>query len=501
MRRFVFWMMVVAVLFWQGVAESGVRQAAYAGKFYPAQPRKLAQAIDDLLADAIDSNLPKPVAIVVPHAGWVYSGNILADAFRLVSRYSYDVVVLLGTNHTAHSLKGAAVFDAGAYRTPLGDAAVDESIAKALIGLGKPMIAAPADHQDEHSIEVVLPFVQKCFPSASVVPVIVGGSNAATWEKAGAMLARILKGKNALIVASSDLSHYPDADTARKVDLQTLSAICSMNPAAAEEQIHGIERANRGLSTAACGLMPILTAMKAANDLGAMHASIISYANSGDTLLGDRKRVVGYGAVAMTVEDVPAAAAPEAKVPVAGAFTEELTAEQKETLLRFARKSLQMYLGSETLPLFRDPDPVFYSHCGAFVTLKKQGNLRGCIGHLEADTKMYRIVGKMAISAATQDPRFSPLDIRDLQDVHIEISLLTPYRPVASFNDIVVGKHGVLLKKFGQYAVFLPQVATEQGWDRSQMLDHLCRKAGFDESCWKKNASFEVFEAMVFEEP
>jgi AmmeMemoRadiSam system protein B/AmmeMemoRadiSam system protein A len=500
MRRFVFLMMFLSLIFLQSIAESGIRPAAFAGKFYPAQPRKLAQAIDDLLADAIDSNLPKPVAIVVPHAGWLYSGNILADAFRLASRFSYDVVVLLGTNHTSRGLKGAAVFDSGAYRTPLGDAAVDESIAKALIALGKPMIAAPGDHADEHSIEVILPFVQKCFPNASIVPVMVGGSSAATWEQAGAMLAKTLKGKNVLIVASSDLSHYPDADTARKVDLQTLSAICSMNPAAAEEQIHGIERANRGVSTAACGLMPILTAMKAANDLGAMHASIISYANSGDTLLGDRNRVVGYGAVAMTVEEAPAAVALEAKAPVSGVFT-ELTAEQKETLLHFARKSLQMYLGSETLPLFRDTDPVFYSNCGAFVTLKKQGNLRGCIGHLESDTKMYRIVGKMAISAATKDPRFSPLEARDLNDVHIEISLLTPYRPVASFNDIVVGQHGVLLKKFGQYAVFLPQVATEQGWDRNQMLDHLCRKAGFDESCWRKNASFEVFEAMVFEEP
>lgn len=499
MRRFILGLTIFCLGLLSVEAQSAVRQAVFAGSFYPAQPRKLAQAVDDLLADAVESSLPKPAAIVVPHAGWVYSGNILADAFRLVSRYSYDVVVLLGTNHKSPALEGAAVYESGAFRTPLGETPIDESITKALVAAGKPVVADGRPHQDEHSIEVILPFVQKCFPKAMIVPVIVGGTKEHTWDRVGVSLAQVLKDKNALIVASSDLSHYPDTETARSIDLQTLSAICSMNPAEAFETIRGIERGNRGISTAACGLMPIVTAMKAANELGASHASVISYANSGDTILGDRKRVVGYGAVAMTYESVPVAL-PEAKIPSGASFS-ELTETQKNTLLRFARNSIRMYLGSETLPLFRDPDPVFHRYAGAFVTLKKQGNLRGCIGHLEADTKLYRIVGKMAVSAATNDPRFPPLDSRDVNDIHIEISVLTPYRPVPSFQDIVVGKHGVLLKKFGQYAVFLPQVAVEQGWDRDQMLGQLCRKAGFDENCWRRHADFEVFEALIFAEP
>lgn len=499
MRRFTLGLTILCLGLLSAEVQSAVRQAVYAGNFYPAHPRKLAQAVDDLLADAIESSLPKPAAIVVPHAGWVYSGNILADAFRLVSLHSYDVVVLLGANHRFANLEGAAVYESGSFRTPLGETFIDESITKALVAQGKPMTADSRAHQEEHSIEVILPFVQKCFPKAKIVPVIVGGSKDSTWDRVGIALAQVLKDKNALIVASSDLSHYPDMETARRIDLQTLSAVCSMNPAEAFETIRGIERGNRGLSTAACGLMPIVTAMKAANELGVSHASVISYANSGDTVLGDRNRVVGYGAVAMTYESVPVAL-PEATVSSGASFS-ELTETQKETLLRFARKSIRMYLGSETLPLFRDPDPVFHGYSGAFVTLKKQGSLRGCIGHLEADTKLYRIVGKMALSAATNDPRFTPLDIRDVNDIHIEISVLTPYRPVPSFQDIVVGKHGVLLKKFGRYAVFLPQVAVEQGWDRDQMLDQLCRKAGLEENCWRRNANFEVFEALVFAEP
>ncbi len=499
MHRFIIGLILLCLGLLSTEAQSAVRQPVCSGTFYPAQPKKLAQAVEDLLADAVDSSLPKPVAIVVPHAGWVYSGNILADAFRLVSRYSYDVVVLLGTNHKSPGLEGAAVYESGAFRTPLGETPIDESITKTLVAAGKPIVADSRAHQDEHSIEVILPFVQKCFPKATIVPVIVGGLKDSTWDRVGIALAQVLKDKNALIVASSDLSHYPDTETARRIDIQTLSAICRMHPEEASESIRGLERGNRKISTAACGLMPILTAMKAANELGASHASVLSYANSGDTVLGDRNRVVGYGAVAMTYETVPVAL-PEAKVPSGTSFS-ELTETQKETLLRFARNSIRMYLGSETLPLFRDPDPVFYSYSGAFVTLKKRGNLRGCIGHLEADTKLYRIVGKMAVSAATNDPRFPPLDIRDVNDIHIEISVLTPYRPVPSFEDIVVRKHGVLLKKFGQYAVFLPQVAVEQGWDRDQMLGQLCRKAGFDENCWRKNAEFQVFEALVFAEP
>jgi len=177
-----------------------------------------------------------------------------------------------------------------------------------------------------------------------------------------------------------------------------------------------------------------------------------------------------------------------------------LTDEQKQVLLAFARNTIRQYLETETTPLFRRDDPVFQQKQGAFVTLKKHGELRGCIGQMSEDLPLYQTIGRMAISAALHDSRFSRLSLSELKDVEIEISVLTPYQRIDSADKIQVGRDGLLLKRSGRSAVFLPQVAPEQGWTRNDMLDNLCRKAGLSSDCWRQGAEFYTFQAIIFSE-
>jgi AmmeMemoRadiSam system protein A len=275
-----------------------------------------------------------------------------------------------------------------------------------------------------------------------------------------------------------------------------------LDPVAFQTEIRRLESLPiPNLATATCGLGPILTAMAAARSLGADCGRVISHANSGDTTLGDRSRVVGYAAVSFCRASRACNKPLPARTPAKDATSPALTGEQKQVLLAFARNTLQQYLETETTPLFRQEDPAFLEKQGAFVTLKKHGELRGCIGNMTQDLPLYQVVGRMAISAAIHVPRFQRLSLSELKDVKIEISALTPYQRVDSVDRIRIGQDGVLLKRSGRSAVFLPQVAPEQGWTRNEMLDNLCRKAGLSSDCWKKDAEFDTFQAIIFSEP
>jgi AmmeMemoRadiSam system protein B/AmmeMemoRadiSam system protein A len=501
MKRFR-WLFILLAFCGQQQAEcSDVRPAAVAGKFYPDDPGRLSAVIDVLMRQALSAEMEPPVALLVPHAGYAYSGQICADAFRLASRFSFERVIVLGTNHTAPDFKGVSVFDAGEFETPLGRLQVDEEIARKLLTSGKPVTADRRVHLREHSIEVILPFIQKIFPNAKIVPVIIGGPDIDMCQIFGGILAEAIRGKNALIIASSDLSHYPGDTDAMDVDRSILNAMVRLDPGALLAEVRRQEGLSiRNLATAACGLGPILTAMAAAKALGADCGRVISKANSGDTTLGDRSRVVGYAAVSFCRASRPCSESFQAGSTNKNSMPQALTNEQKQVLLSFARNTIQQYLETETTPLFRQEDPAFLEKQGAFVTLKKHGELRGCIGHMAQDLPLYQVVGRMALSAALNDSRFPRLSLAELRDIQIEISVLTPYRRVDSVDQIRIGQDGVLLNRSGRSAVFLPQVAPEQGWTRNEMLDNLCRKAGLASDCWKQGAEFQTFQAVIFSE-
>lgn len=474
-----------------------VRSPAVAGQFYPESATILKLAIEKFMEDALPPQVKKPVAIVVPHAGYIYSGQICADGWNQVRGGSYDVVVILGTNHTAPGLRKIALYPGGGFRTPLGTATVDEDLTAALLAASPDCALDKGPHVREHSVEVQVPFAQILFPQAKIVAAIVGDADAALCTRFGTALAAVLKGRRALIVASSDLSHYPSAKDAEDADTKTLAAVTTLDPAALHTAVR-TQTARRipNLSTCACGEAPIMAAMAAAKAMGATGGKVVSYAHSGNLPIGERERVVGYGAVVLAAD--PKKEAPA--VRPAAATEETIGPADRKYLLRLARETISRYLTIKMVPLPRLSSPILREPRGVFVTLKKRGELRGCIGRMIPDRPLAELVGAMALQSAFEDPRFSPVTPRELPDLEVEISVLTPMKPVSGPNDIVVGRDGVLLQKGGKSAVFLPQVAPEQGWGRDEMLNHLSQKAGLPSGAWRDGASFLTFQAIVFSE-
>jgi MEMO1 family protein len=481
-------------------AENDIRQPAAAGRFYPGDPAKLRAAVLRFLADAVPAAAERPIAIVSPHAGYIYSGQIMADAFAQARGHAYQLIVLLGVNHTTPGFDGVAVFSGNGFRTPLGVAEIDTGAALRLVDRFPRAVLDTSVHREEHSIEVLVPFVQVVFPGVPILPVIVSLKDSAACARFGEILAQSLSDRKVLIVASSDLSHYPPYADAQRLDRNTLQAMASLDINRFVQVVRDqVSSGLTGLSTCACGEQTILAAMTTSTYLGASAGAVVSYANSGDALVGDRDRVVGYGAV---VFHGGAPRSGDQSFPRIFSNIEPapLSPHQQLNLLNFARKSLTQFIETETLSLTRPADPLLYARQGAFVTLKRHGELRGCIGHMGDDLPLCHVVGRMALQAAFNDRRFPHLKDSELEEIAIEISVLTPLRPVAGPADIVVGRDGVMLRQSGRSAVFLPQVATEQGWNRDEMLGHLCRKAGLSETAWKDGASFYTFQAQVFSE-
>jgi MEMO1 family protein len=474
-----------------------IRSAAVAGRFYPESTESLNLAVQAFLRDALPRKAKKPIALVVPHAGYLFSGQIAADGFKQVEGESYDTVVILGTNHTTPGFHKISVYNGQAFRTPLGLAEVDHTLADALLTSCKDCLKDERVHRDEHSIEVQVPFVQVLFPKARIVPIVVGSSDPDLTARFGQALAAVLKARRALIVASSDLSHYPAASQAEVVDTRILNTMVSLDvpglKAAIESQMR---RKVPNLDTCACGEAPIMAAMEAARHLGAQGAQVISYAHSAQSGLGDPGRVVGYGAVVFTAEK---AIIPLKEPTRTASYSDHFNQAEKKILLNFARESIRRFLTTGTVPLARGFGENLEQRRGVFVTLKSHGELRGCIGRTVADFPLGRAVGAMALNAALADPRFSPLKLKELPEIEIEISILTKPKEVSQ-SDIMVGRDGVIMTKGAQSALFLPQVAVEEKWDRNRMLDQLCLKAGLDKSCWRQGAQFSTFQAIVFGE-
>jgi AmmeMemoRadiSam system protein B/AmmeMemoRadiSam system protein A len=438
----------------------------------------------DQLLGVVEPGDGAPIGLIVPHAGYVYSGQVAAAGFRQLREAQYDVAVIIAADHQAPVSRPIAVWAEGGFQTPLGVVPVDGELARALIAADRRITADLAAHENEHVIEIELPFLQRVCPGCRVVPVLMGADDDATIQALAEALLKTLPGKRAIIVASSDLSHYPSYRDAQAVDGATLSAIETGDPAAVRAAIAAsMARKVPNLATCACGEGPILVVMQVAKGLGADTISILRYVNSGDASVGDKNQVVGYAAV-MFWRYLPP----------------DLSSQQRQALLSLARAAIAEHLKTGRLPDQPPADPALSRRSGAFVTLKQRGVLRGCIGHPRGDMPLYRVVQEMAVSAATADPRFPRLKAEELSAVTIEISILSSLRRVTDPEQIQVGVHGLLINKGGRQGLLLPQVPVEQGWDRKQFLEGLCQKAGLLAGCWQAGASLYAFTAVVFDE-
>lgn len=515
---------IIAVLFLSvGVGyPQEVKKTEFVGSWYPAKSAELSSMIEQLINEAYVKPIEGDIlGVISPHAGYIYSAGVAAYSYKILQGKKFDTVVILSPSHKYY-FEGVSVYASGYWQTPLGNLEIDGQLIESFKSL--PFVQfEPKYFLGEHSLEVQLPFIIKVLDSPKIIPVLFGNTSYGQMEELAKKLGEISSQANILIVVSSDLSHFHPYQEAEKIDQDTIDLIKNKDTRNLwDSRDFGEGRA--------CGIAPIITFLQYAR-LKEADIKILKYANSGD-ITGDKRKVVGYlSAVAFkpqeeTKIDIETPTGGEdstqhtivikCKIPdkVESVITDKaeknkeedmgeykLSQEEKITLLKMVRSTLESYLKTGKIPDTSVDSETLKANRGAFVTLKKKGDLRGCIGHIEADIPLCEIISEMAVSSATRDPRFPPVSYGELEDIEIEISVLTPFTKVENLEEIEVGKHGLMIQKGFYAGLLLPQVPIEWGWNREEFLAHTCRKAGLPENAYKdKDALLYKFSAIVFSE-
>lgn len=465
------------------------RPPTVAGSFYPDNADTLKKWINDYLKQGKNADANTEIfGLVVPHAGYVYSGWVAGLAYKQVEGKHYDDIIILAPSHTK-AFKGASVFDGDAYVTPLGNVMVDKTLSSEIAHNNDLVKFSRNGHQwgtdrNEHSIEVQLPFLQIVQPGVPIVPIVIGSQNNETSDallKAIVSSVRKLKRK-VLIVASSDLSHYHDDYTAKRMDQPILRAFYRYDYFKLALNLFSRQ-------WEACGGGPIVVAMMAAEQLGANKASPIIYSNSAKSpyVKGDRQKVVGYfsGIIYNDGENT-------------GIFP-NLTEDSKKELVKIARETIKSVANKSEQPYEINVVPKDLSEeYAVFVTLHENGKLRGCMGHTIAENTLMMAVKESAKLAGSQDPRFPPVKNGEIDNIELEITILSRMKRVLDFKDIQPGVDGILLRLGYNSGLFLPQVATEQGWSRKELLENIGRKAGLSTDAYKNpKAELYIFRGLV----
>ena len=469
-----------------------VRPATQADRFYTGDARELSEEVDSFLAlHSGDAKYQNVAAVIVPHAGYYFSGNVAASAYMAIDvKKPYKRIFLLGPSHHEW-LDGASVnTEADYYATPLGNVKVDHETAVALTntdGTDKTDSVfryRPEAHDREHCLEVQLPFLQRRFNEVPpIVPIVISTNEYDKLKQIAEVLKPYFTDEN-LFVISSDFSHYPSYEDACEVDTKTGKAIETGNVEEFIATLHANARSGkRNLATSACGEFAIITLMLMLdNQYEVKH---LIYQNSGDIDNHDHSRVVGYHSFAILRKD-------------STSFT--LSGADKKALKEIAFNSIRDSLDGKPIaqPILNSQFSILNSKCGAFVSLHKHGRLRGCIGHFGEDYPLHEMVAEMARAAAFEDPRFMPVTRDELDDLDIEISVLTPMRRIQSLDEFELHRHGIYIKKGYRSGTFLPQVANEVNWTKEEFVGHCSQdKAGLGWDGWR-DAELYVYEAIVF---
>lgn len=468
------------------------------GVFYPKERGDLETAISECISNAgIKNTYEHIIAIISPHAGYQYSGPTAGFCFKAIKGKSYNTVIITGPSHR-HFFNGAAVLDKDAYQTPLGSVYIDKDMAKSLVGYDSRINYYPMPFVNENSIETQIPFIQYAMPEVRIVPVLIGDKSYETCLLlAEALHNAIGARKDVLIVSSTDMSHFHPEDKARSIDMCVIDEIKKFQP---EELFSFLtDRDNRDRP---CGSMALVAVMIAAKKLGADTIDILRYETSASSS-GNYESVVGYmSAVICCSKDTDFQGVRNNKITENKMENTILNSAQRSRLLEIARESIRNYLYSGKKQIFKENDHALNRELGLFVTLHKNSKLRGCIGNIIGRQPLYAGVSDMALEAAFSDPRFEPVTMDELANIEIEISVLSPLEKIDDPNSIVMGKHGVLVKKGFRSGVYLPQVALETGWSREEFMDSLCaQKAGIAKNSWKLNeCDIYIFTAEVFGE-
>lgn len=481
-------MMLCLAPFFLLAAADGIRPPAVAGQFYPEDRAELERTVQALLHQAKKTSLKGTVkGLIVPHAGYVYSGATAAAGYVQVAGGNYDVVVVLAPSHR-DPFMGATIYPGEAYQTPLGVVAIDRVLANRLVEENTGFNFSELGHRQEHSLEVQLPFIQTVLPGVPIVPIVIGGYDWPKLERMGQALGGALKGRRPLLIASSDLYHGQSYDECEKTNTRTIQAMLAMKPAS-------LCAGFLDESLQACGGGPISLTESALKRLGATRAVLLSRTNSNDVTGQRGGYVVGYAAIAIT--------GGEAKMENPNKIEfQPLDAEAQKVLLTMAREAISQYVQSRRIPTFAPSLDVLKEKRGVFVTLTEGDELRGCIGYHEADRPLYELVPDRAVAAAFEDTRFMPLAAEELARIKIKISVyLTNVYRINSLDEFKMGEHGIIMIKNGRGATYLPEVPVEAGWKTvREEMESLCQKAGLPRDAWKEGAEFHVYRTQVFGE-
>ena len=481
---------ILSVVMLSSPESQKTRKPAVAGSFYPATSKEIKSMLGPWVHPSGD--VP-PQAVIVPHAGYVFSGEVAASAFNRIPRgHSYKRTFLIGPSHRV-GFSGASVNTGYSFaETPLGKVPVDVSTGKELVGNG-PFTFRSDAHDREHCLEVQLPFLQMTFDDVPpIVPIIIGTQRLDILLQIAEALEPYFTPDN-LFVISSDFSHYPSYEDARASDLYLADAICSGGLESFLKALTAIDKKGYlGQDTAACGANAIAVLLSVMDNLGRGNFSVehVMYRNSGDSRYGDTDRVVGYNSIVVTRK---------AKI-VPSEHVFRFSNEEKRAMVATARSAIYSAL---RMPFDGDSTPVGIlkeKGYGVFVTLHLGGRLRGCIGRFTSDQSLAATIREMAVSAAFHDTRFPSLSRSEADRIEIEVSVLSPLKKISSIDEFKLGRDGIYMIKGSRHGTFLPQVAEETGWSTEEFLGYCARdKAGIGWDGWK-DADLYTYQSEVVKE-
>lgn len=455
---------------------SQTRKPAWAGQFYDSDPARLEAQIDAFLrSGSKPASNRRPLAIIAPHAGYIYSGEVAGQAYATAAGIDYETVIIIAPAHHV-GFEGCSVDDFDFLETPLGAAAVDKDVVRIL--QKEPMFGfIPKAHAAEHALEVQVPFIQRTLPRAKIVPIIMGTQDGATARSLAEVLVRISKSKKILVVASTDMSHFLSRQKANVLDAATIALVKSQSTG---PLLRKIERDENIL----CGGGGVLSVLLYAQKKGPIEVDVLRYADSSGAGAPDTS-VVGYFAAALYLRS--------GSEPPFG-----LSPDEKRELLRIARLAVEQAVETNTLLEYTTDNENLLAPKGAFVTLTNNRTLRGCIGFIDPVYPLGQAIIHASYFAALEDRRFNPVSKAELKDLEVEISVLSPLTRIIDYRLVQVGKHGLVIAQGERKGLLLPQVAVDNGWTRDEFLEEACLKAGLGPDSWKRGAEIYTFEAIVF---
>ncbi len=417
-----------------------IREPVVAGQFYPASPSQLEEMIRGMVDEKAEKE--EVIGLVSPHAGYIYSGPV---AGATISRIKFkDTFVIMGPNHTGMG-KPLSIMTEGAWKTPLGDVEIDAELAKQILATSSFLEEDDKSHQHEHSIEVQVPFLQYFKKDIKLVPIMLSDASGATYKEIGKELAQAIKesGKEVVIIASSDMTHYEPQEVAQSNDAQAIETVLDLNE---DELLKRVDELNISM----CGYAPTTALIAAAKELGATRAELVRYQTSGD-VTGDYSAVVGY----------------------AGIIIKEMS-----PLAKLAKHTVETYIKEGNIP--QPPEelaPEMKKKAGVFVSIHKFGKLRGCIGTFEPTQKnVAEETIANAINSATRDPRFLPIAPNELKDLDYSVDILTKPEPIESQDRLDPKRYGVIVECGWRRGLLLPDL---EGVDSVDEQIDICRqKAG-----------------------